>query len=90
MANGKRGRDGKLSVAIDPLLLEGGHTVREIAQLIEGTLVKTDGERYPLATIINNIRSRMFVLGERGLKLEKDEKRRVRFVEPAKTETASA
>lgn len=89
MANGKRGRDGVLSAAIDPLLFEGGRTVREIALLLEGTLVTKTGEKYLLATIINNIRSRMFVLEDRGFKLEKGEKRQVRFVKPVESETAS-
>lgn len=83
MANGKRGREGKLSAAIDPLLSEGGRTVRQMAQLLEETLVneKTTA-KYPLETIINNIRSRMFVLVNRGFKLEKDENRNVRLVAP--------
>jgi len=81
----KRGRVGKISVAIDPLLLEGGRTVKEIAQLLETQLTTKEGSKYTVATLVNNIRSRMFVLEAQGFKLEKGDKRQVRFVKPVET-----
>jgi hypothetical protein len=87
--SGKRGRDGILSSAIDPLLLEGGRTVREIALFLEAQLTTPTGSKFTLATLINNIRSRMFVLVDRGFKLEKNDQRQVKFVKPVESETAS-
>lgn len=87
--SGKRGRDGVLSVRIDPLLLEGGRTVREIAVLLVPEFTGT----HTVASIINNIRSRMVILEKQGYKLEKASDKKLRFVKeevPAEDATSAS
>lgn len=88
----KRGRVGKLSLLIDPLLLEGGRRVNQIADLI---VAQTNGE-YTKGQVVNNIRSRMNVLVKRGYRLERaadraDAKRLflVRLVAPVAAEAVT-
>lgn len=77
----KRGRKGELSVVIDPLLLEGGRRVNQIAELV----VSQFGDKYKKAQVVNNIRSRMNVLVSKGYTIERDatERRILRLVAPA-------
>jgi hypothetical protein len=80
----KRGRKGVLSAAIDPLLFEGGRTVREMSVLLsEQVFLDKNGKEFKadVPTLINNIRSRMFVLVDKGYVLEKTG-RQVKFVQP--------
>lgn len=86
MAKGKYGREAVLSAVIDPLLLEGGRTVREIALTLEPQFAG----KYTIEKIINNVRSRIVVLQSRGYKLEKGADKKVRLVLPQPTETATA
>lgn len=88
----KRGRVGKLSVLIDPLLFEGGRRVNQIADVI---VSQTNGE-YTKAQVVNNIRSRMNVLIKRGYRLERSADRPeasrlflVRLVTPVAAESVT-
>lgn len=85
MANGKPGRKGVLSVAIDPLLLEGGHTIREISRLLEPQFSGT----FTKEAIANNARSRVFVYQKKGYTLEKTDDKRVRLVAPVVVPTTT-
>jgi hypothetical protein len=79
---GKRGRKSVVAAAIDPLLLEGGRTVSEIADLVLGTLkgvTTKDGEEYKKSAIVNNVRQRMIQLQKQGYSLIKDEGKRLTF-----------
>lgn len=64
---GTKGREAILSVAIDPLLIEGGRKVSEIADVLKLQF----GETYTKARLINNIRSRVVALQDKGYTLEK-------------------
>lgn len=64
----KRGKKGVLSPEIDNLLLEGGHTVNEIVDLVRTKL----GDTVVNKDVANNVRSRIIVYKKRGYALEKD------------------
>lgn len=83
----KRGRKGELSVVIDPLLIEGGRRVNQIADLV----VSQFGDKYKKAQVVNNIRSRMNVLVSKGYTIERDatERRILRLVAPVVQEQVS-
>jgi len=79
---GKRGRKSVVAAAIDPLLLEGGRTVSEIADLVVDSLTGTttkDGEAYTKDAIVNNVRQRMIQLQKQGFTLNKDGDKRLSF-----------
>ena len=79
----KRGRKSLLSTHIDPLLMEGGRTVAEIADEVMERVKETpnrDGSAFTRNGVLNNIRQRMFVLPKYGFKMEKDKDKRIRFV----------
>lgn len=83
----KRGRKGVLSVAIDPLLFQGGRRINEIAEL----LVTQFNGQYTKPQLVNNIRSRITALTRNGFTIERDtvERRRIRLVAPVVAETVS-
>ena len=85
MSDGKKsGPVGVLSVAIDPLLLEGGRRVNKIAEL----LVERFSGQYTKRQLVNNIRSRMNVLVKKGYVIERDATES-RIVKLVPVETAS-
>ena len=84
----KRGRKSIVSSVIDPLLIEGGRTVAEIADLVMDALKdKTDkeGEPFLRSAIINNVRQRMVVLPRYGYQMAKDGFKRIKFTKEVET-----
>jgi len=89
---GKRGRKSVVASAIDPLLLEGGKTVSEVADLVLETLkgvTNKDGEAYKKSAIVNNVRQRMIQLQKQGYTLAKDAGKRLTFGKDTDVRVAS-
>lgn len=88
----KRGRKSVISAVIDPLLIEGGHTVSEIADLVLVSLEgvpSRDGTERTKSQIVNNVRQRMFVLPRYGYELTKDSSKRLKFVKETEARVIS-
>ena len=71
------GREGSLSILIDPLLLAGGHTIKEIA----AELAKTAGEAAKGKDLAANCRARMVSFRRKGWQVIKDDQKRVMVVQ---------
>ena len=71
------GRDGSLAVLIDPLLLAGGHTIKEIAAV----LAKKAGDAAKDRDLAANVRARMVSYTRKGWRVEKDDQKRVMVVQ---------
>ena len=85
---GKRGRKAVVSATVDPLLLEGGRTVSEIADLVLESLKDTtnkDGDPYKKSAIVNNVRQRMIILEKQGYALTRDGGKRLTFTQAVET-----
>jgi hypothetical protein len=82
----RKGREGKLSAIIDPLLFEGGRRINAIAEHI----VSQSNGQYTKRQVVNNIRSRMNVFVKRGYVIERDvtDRRLVRLVAPVALEAS--
>lgn len=72
-------REGSLAAIIDPLLLAGDHTVKEIAE----ELCRAAGEAAQGKDLAANVRARMVSYTRKGWKVEKDEQKRVKVVQAA-------
>ncbi|MFA5138318.1 MAG: hypothetical protein WC728_03715 [Elusimicrobiota bacterium] len=70
-------KEGSLAAIIDPLLLAGGHTVKEIAE----DLGRTAGEAAKGKDLAANVRARMVSYTRKGWKVEKDDQKRVKVVQ---------
>lgn len=68
---------GSLAAIIDPMLLAGGKTVKEIA----AELAKKAAEAAKGKDLAANVRARMVSYTRKGWRVEKDDKKRVRVVE---------
>lgn len=75
---GRKPRGESVAAIIDPFLIAGSKTVKEIAELATkkaGALVKNrDNEA--------NVRARMVTYSRKGWKIEKDDQKRVRIIKP--------
>jgi len=78
--NGKLKKNGHtLAGFIDPCLLGGGHTVKEIAAM----LAKKGGEAAKGRDLAANVRARMVSYTRKGYRVEKDDQKRVKIVQAA-------
>ena len=79
-----------IAAVIDPLLLGGGRTVSEIADLVleslNGTL-SSDGSNRTKSQIVNNVRQRMIQLQKQGFVLAKDSGKRLTFTRATEVRT---
>ena len=75
--NGGGGREGSLSILIDPLLLAGGHTIKEIA----AELAKKAGNAAKDRDLAANVRARMVSYTRKGWQVKKDDQKRVMVVQ---------
>lgn len=73
------GRDGSLSILIDPLLLAGGHTIKEIA----AELAKKAGDAAKDRDLAANVRARMVSYTRKGWQVKKDDQKRVQVIQKA-------
>ena len=71
------GREGSLSILIDPLLLAGGHTIKEIA----AELAKKAGDAAKDRDLAANVRARMVSYTRKGWQVKKDDQKRVMVVQ---------
>ncbi len=69
-------REGSLSSLIDPMLLSGDHTVKEIAE----QLANKAGALAKGKDLSANVRARMVSYTRKGWRVEKDEKKRVKVI----------
>jgi hypothetical protein len=69
---------GSLAAIIDPLLLAGCHTTQEIA----AELAKKGGDAAKDRDLAANVRARMVSYTRKGWRVEKDEQKRVKVVQP--------
>lgn len=77
-ANGKPTKNGHtLAGLIDPCLLGGGYTVKEIAAI----LTKKGGETAKGRDLAANVRARMVAYTRKGYRVEKDDQKRVKIVQ---------
>ncbi|MCG3204933.1 MAG: hypothetical protein KCHDKBKB_01650 [Elusimicrobia bacterium] len=83
-ANGGRGKGGRkpskesLSTTIDPMLLAGGKTVKDIAELA----IKNAPDLAKGKDVEANVRARMVSFSRKGWKIEKDDKKHIRVIKP--------
>jgi len=77
MSDVTKGRKPVIAGLIDPLLFEGGHTVRQIADLVRNQLVTMPGFSKWNGKMVNNIETRIHLLRKRGVKVTRDEFKRV-------------
>ena len=68
---------GSLAAIIDPLLLSGGHTVKEIAT----ELAKKAAEAAKGKDLEANVRARCWTFKKKGWQVVKDDKKRVKVVQ---------
>jgi hypothetical protein len=76
-ANARANGGGALSVIIDPMLLAGGMTTKEIA----AELAKKVGDAGKGKDLEANVRARMVSYTRKGWKVVKDDKKRVRVTQ---------
>ena len=76
-SNGKKGkhREGSLAALIDPLF-DGSKTIQEIADIV----AKKAGQAAKGRDLQANVRARMVSFRRQGLRVEKDEKKRVKVI----------
>ena len=76
-SNGKKGkhREGSLAAIIDPLF-DGSKTIQEIAEFV----AKKAGQAAKGRDLQANVRARMVSFRRQGLRVEKDEKKRVKVI----------
>lgn len=72
-------KEGSLAAIIDPLLLAGGHTVKDIA----AELAKKAGEVAKGKDLAANVRARMVGYTRKGWRVQKDDKKCVKVVQKA-------
>lgn len=77
---GKKVRDGSLAAIIDPFLLAGDRTIKEIA----AELKKKAGSQANGKDLEANCRARLWSFKRKGYSVERDAQKRVRVVEHAK------
>ena len=70
---------GSLAAIIDPMLLAGGKTVKEIA----AELAKKAAEAAKGKDLAANVRARMVSYTRKGWRVEKDDQKRVKVVQKA-------
>jgi hypothetical protein len=70
------GRKGSISAVMDPLLLEGGRTVQEIAAEVASRV----GSAVEGKKLVNYVRVRLTTLSKKGYTVEKSEGKKVRLV----------
>lgn len=76
-ANGKPKKNGhSLAEIIDPYLLQGGSTVKDIAAV----LAKKGGEAAKGRDLAANVRARMVAYTRKGYRVEKDDQKHVKVV----------
>jgi len=73
-------KPGSLASIIDPMLLSGGHTVKEIA----AELTKRGGESAKGKDLEANVRARLVTYTRKGWQALKDDKKRVKVAQKAK------
>lgn len=71
------GREGSLAAIIDPFLLAGGNTVKEIA----AELAKEAGDAAKGKDLQANVRARLISYKRKGWQVEKDDEKRVKIVQ---------
>lgn len=71
------GKEVSLSTLIDPFLVAGKHTIKEIA----GELAKKGGELAKGRDLAANVRARMVSYTRKGWQVTKDDENRVRLVQ---------
>ena len=78
-SNSKKGarREGSLAAIIDPMLLAGGKTIQEIADIV----AKKAGQAAKGKDLQANVRARMVTYKRKGWRVEKDEKKHVKVVQ---------
>lgn len=79
-SNGKKSgerREGSLAAVIDPMLLAGGKTIQEIADVVE----KKSGPAAKGKDLQANVRARMVTYKRKGWQVEKNEKKHVKVVQ---------
>ena len=76
-SNGKKGkhREGSLAALIDPLF-DGSKTIQEIADIV----AKKAGQAAKDRDLQANVRARMVSFRRQGLRVEKDEQKRVKVI----------
>lgn len=74
-----RSGGGSLAAIIDPMLLAGGKTIKDIA----AELAKKAGEVAKGKDLAANVRARMVSYTRKGWRIEKDEQKRVRVLQQA-------
>ena len=77
--NGKgprKTREGSLAAVIDQFLFDGKHTVKEIA----AELPKKAGAACKGKDLEANVRARLFTYRRKGLRVEKDDQKRIRVI----------
>ncbi len=70
-------REGSLAAIIDPILLAGGKTIQEIADIV----AKKAGQAAKGKDLQANVRARMVTYTRKGWRVEKDEKKHVKVVQ---------
>ncbi len=78
--SGKKVRDGSLAAIIDPFLVAGGHTIKEIA----AELKKKAGPQANGKDLEANCRARLWSFKRKGYSVERDTQKRIRVIEHAK------
>ena len=79
-SNGKKSgeqREGSLAAIIDPMLLAGGKTIQEIADIV----AKKAGQAAKGKDLQANVRARMVTYTRKCWRVEKDEKKHVKVVQ---------
>jgi len=71
-------RPASLAALIDPLLLAGGHSVKEIAAEIS----RQAGDAAKDKDLEANVRARMVIYTRKGWTVAKDDKKRVKVIQP--------
>lgn len=71
------GKEVSLSTLIDPFLVAGKHTIKEIA----GELAKKGGELAKGRDLAANVRARMVSYTRKGWQVIKDDEKRVKLVQ---------
>ena len=79
-SNGKKSgerREGSLAAIIDPMLLAGGKTIQEIADVV----AKKAGQAAKGKNLQANVRARMVTFRRKGWRVDKDEKKHIRIIQ---------
>jgi hypothetical protein len=75
---GRKPTKESLSATIDPMLFEGGKTVKEIAE----SAIKQSVDLAKGKDVEANVRARMVSFSRKGWKIEKNDKKHIRVIKP--------